>query len=128
MAGVHEKRSVLIVDDNSLFAEMLTTMLTDLGHAVVSCTNPNQALKIFSEEEERFDVVIVDENMPDMTGTELTKKLLQIKKSLPVILLTGYGNRLSMEQLRSCGFRKVLLKPLLKYDLQAVLEKAVYHS
>jgi len=57
-------------------------MLTDLGHAVVSCTNPNQALKIFSEEEERFDVVIVDENMPDMTGIELTKKLLQIKKSL----------------------------------------------
>ena len=128
MAGVHEKRSVLIVDDNSLFAEMLTTMLTDLGHAVVSCTNPHQALKIFSEEEERFDVVIVDENMPDMTGIELTKKLLQIKKSLPVILLTGYGNRLSMEQLRSGGFRKVLLKPLLKYDLQAVLEKAVYHS
>jgi two-component system, cell cycle sensor histidine kinase and response regulator CckA len=125
MQPIRMVNSILVVDDNSIFTEMLVPMLTDLGYSAVPYNNPGRALDMFSANPYRFDMAIVDEKMPGMTGSELTAQLRQVKEDFPVILLTGYGNTLTMRQLRSTGFRAVLMKPLLKDDLRIALEKAL---
>ena len=125
MTQTYKGGSILVVDDNSLFSGMLTTMLTDLGYASVPCNDPSKALRLFSSNPDRFDMAIVDEIMPDMKGTELAVELLKVKHDLPVVLLTGYGSAISLEQVRTVGFRSVLLKPLLKGDLRILLDSVL---
>ncbi len=83
------RNRVLVVDDNRVITEMLSEMLGHLGYLSVVCTDPRDALTLFTENPEGFDAVIVDEIMPALRGTELTGQLLQIRSQIPVVLLTG---------------------------------------
>lgn len=123
MGRIGKKDTILVVDDEEMVGDTLTLTLNRLGYPAVTCSSPYEALRLFSREPERFDVAIVDEIMPEMRGTALATQLLRIKDDLPVILTTGYGNLISMEEVKAAGFRAVLLKPVLTEPLRMALEK-----
>jgi len=115
------KRRILVVDDDEIVSDMVGQMLRHLGYLSVVCRKPTDALTLFSRASERFSAVIVDEMMPDLRGTELTSRLLQIKDDIPVILITGHGDMISLEKIRKSGVRATLLKPVLMGRLQETL-------
>lgn len=119
------KATILVVDDDEQFTDMMQESLTRLNYAGATCNDPLEALNLFASMPERFDVVIVDEIMPHMKGTELTIRLLQIKDDLPVILLTGHGDLIPVDVIRTSGVRTVLVKPVLKEDLRAALDRVL---
>ncbi|MBC3776464.1 PAS domain-containing sensor histidine kinase [Pseudomonas sp. SWRI99] len=85
--------SVLVVDDDSLVLTSTSLLLEDLGHRVVSATSGNQALKLF-DEGEVIDLMITDMAMPHMSGAQLAHAVRLLKPDLPIILATGYAERL----------------------------------
>ncbi|MEN6617347.1 MAG: response regulator [Syntrophorhabdus sp.] len=111
----------MVVDDDEIVAGMVGQMVRRMGYLSVVCRKPTTALILFSRASERFSAVIVDEIMPELRGTELIPKLLQIKKEIPIILMTGHGDMISLETIRKSGARATLLKPVLMGRLQETL-------
>ena len=81
---------ILLVDDDVILVFSAERMLKQLGYCVVSRTDPNQALELFSSNSDQFDLVITDQVMPQMSGMELAYQLNLIRPGLPIILCTGY--------------------------------------
>jgi CheY-like chemotaxis protein len=102
---------------------MLGEMLRHFGYLSVIRNDPRDALTLFARTPERFDAAILDEIMPALRGTELAGQLLQIKNHIPVILLTGHGGLITLDQIRASGVRATLIKPVLKEQLRLVMDR-----
>lgn len=85
--------SVLVVDDDSLVRTSTVLLLEDLGHRVISATSGAQALELF-EQGEVIDLMITDMAMPQMSGAQLAHAVRLLMPDLPIILATGYAERL----------------------------------
>ena len=111
---------ILLVDDDEAIVHLAKNMLEYLGYAVVTSTNSLEALEIFKQGPENFDLVLTDHIMPKLTGRELARRIHWINPDLPVIIFTGMGDLLPMEQKETLPIKKYLLKPLV---MQTLAEK-----
>jgi len=104
---------ILFVDDEPAAAKLMFTALSKLGYETVTENAPARALELLKAEPEKFDLVITDLSMPEMTGLELAAAIHQARPDLPVILLTGYGQDIDQAQPpEHYGIRQVLIKPV----------------
>lgn len=85
--------SVLVVDDDNLVLTSTVLLLEDLGHRVLSVTSGSHALSLF-DQGEVIDLMITDMAMPHMSGAQLAHAVRLLKPDLPIILATGYAERL----------------------------------
>ena len=81
--------TILAVDDDALVLFNTTAMLEDMGHTVVEAYNPKDALAALATQ--KFDLVITDQAMPQMTGAQLVAEIRKTQPHLPVIVATGYA-------------------------------------
>jgi CheY-like chemotaxis protein len=103
---------VLVVDDEPAVGEFMGELLESWGLEVTIKPNGAEAEALFAQDPQRFDLVVTDQTMPKMTGTELAQRLLAQRPGLPVILYTGYTERLTEEQTRRSGIRALVTKPV----------------
>jgi len=103
---------VLIVDDEESLVFTVKYKLQKLGYKVVAEQNPINALDIFNKEPDRFDLVITDMVMPEMTGDVLTKEVMKIRPDIPIILCTGYSENISEEKAKALGVGAYVMKPV----------------
>ncbi|MCW5202396.1 response regulator [Desulfobulbus sp. US4] len=103
---------ILFVDDEELLIDMGKDMLARLGYHVTVKKSSLEALEIFKEQPDNFDLVITDQTMPDMTGFELAKNMLQSRPNLPIILCTGYSALVDEKVAKAQGIKEFLLKPV----------------
>ncbi len=103
---------ILFVDDEKCLADLGKVMLEDYGYEVESVTNPDVALATFKENHGRFDMVITDYMMPEMTGDRLARKILEIRPEIPVIMCTGFNKSLTPEIVNEAGIKKFITKPI----------------
>ena len=116
---------ILFVDDEEMLAKMGEAILTRLGYRVTVETNSIEALKVIQSQPDRFDLVITDQTMPGMTGSDLARRILQIRPEMPIILCTGFSNQISEEKARIYGIKGFAMKPLAKKDLAALIRKVL---
>ena len=116
---------ILFVDDEDILADLGKAMLEQLGYAVTSLTRSQDALALFQNQPDRFDVVITDQTMPGMTGMDFGRKILQVRPDLPIILCTGYSSIINEEQAKAAGFKGFAMKPLSKQVLATLLRKVL---
>ena len=88
-------------------------------------TDSTEALKLFSEDPSRFDLVITDQAMPDMNGAQLSKKVLTIRPDIPIILCTGHSDNISSESSREMGVREFLTKPVTRHQLATAVRRVL---
>jgi len=112
---------ILFIDDEAILAEMGKNMLERLGYQVTARKNSIEALTTFQNQPQDFDLVITDQTMPGMTGSDLARRMLQIRPDLPIILCTGYSSLMSKENARSLGIKGFAMKPLAKKDIAALI-------
>jgi PAS domain S-box-containing protein len=112
---------ILFVDDEEQLAALGKRALTALGYEVEATTRTEAALAMISAEPARFDLVLTDFTMPDMTGPQFAAEVWRINPELPAILLTGYSAQLTSERVEEMGFSKLLLKPVSLYSLGATV-------
>jgi PAS domain S-box-containing protein len=104
---------LLMVDDEETILTSAQALLSDYGYTVAAFTDPVRALEVFQNSPSRFDLVITDMTMPHMTGVEFSRRILDLKPSLPVILCTGHHDRINREIALAEGFSEFLEKPVL---------------
>jgi PAS domain S-box-containing protein len=119
------KRHILFVDDEEALVEVAKKMLERLGYEVVAEQDSVRALKQFQRDPERFDLVITDQTMPNMTGIELAKRLMSIRKDIPVILCTGFSEVISPEAAKTMGIREFVMKPIVKSEMAKTIARVI---
>jgi CheY-like chemotaxis protein len=112
--------AILVVDDDNLVLMNTVAMLEDLGHSVVEATSGEQALRLLRRGAS-IDLVITDQLMPGMTGTELIDAIRSERPDIPAILATGYS------ELAAGGAPKLerLSKPFTQDDLARAIATTV---
>jgi signal transduction histidine kinase/CheY-like chemotaxis protein len=113
--------TILLVDDETPLVTLGEEMLAVLGYEPVGFHDSTAALAAFHADPRRFDLVLTDEVMPAMTGTELATALHRIRPELPIVLMTGYVGPVETRALAAAGIREVLKKPLLSRPLAKCL-------
>jgi two-component system, cell cycle sensor histidine kinase and response regulator CckA len=116
---------ILFVDDERVLVELARTMLAALGYTVTALTDSIEALKIFRERKDSFDLVITDLTMPGITGIELSRAILQIRPNIPIILCTGYTEIVTEEEVKQTGIRKFVMKPLNTKDIARLIRRVL---
>jgi PAS domain S-box-containing protein len=112
---------ILLVDDEPALVDIGKITLSSLGYKVTGVTSSHEALDLFCAKPERFDLVITDMTLPQMTGIEFSRKILQIRPDIPIILCSGLRDLETEEQVKSMGIRAYCTKPLTRKDLSQVI-------
>lgn len=116
---------ILFVDDEKDLVKIAESLIGSLGYSVTAVEDSAEALGLFREDPSRFDLVITDQTMPDITGTELSMHLLQIRPDVPIILCTGYSNIINEEKAKEIGIREYIMKPVDKNDIAILIRKVL---
>jgi len=119
------KERILFIDDEQPLIEIGRQMLVRLGYEVVSTSSSIDGLNQFLADPGRFDLVISDMTMPNITGDVLAKKIMEIDPRVPIILCTGFSERISEAQARSLGISALLMKPLGMRSLAKTVRSAL---
>ncbi len=116
---------ILFVDDEQMLVDVWKQLLESLGYKVTTRTSSTEALEFFRSSPERFDIVITDQTMPNMTGDKLAKELMAVRSDIPVILCSGFSTRITQESIYEMGIRAFVMKPLLLRDLAETIRKVL---
>ncbi len=116
---------ILLVDDEDAIVEMGTSVLKRLGYEVRATQDSLEALEIFRRDPSAFDLVITDQTMPRMTGTELTQELAALRSDIPVILCTGYSEIVDRDAAKDLGIREILAKPVSRNELTECIRRVL---
>ena len=103
---------VLLVDDEKDLVEIGREMLHRLGYRVTAITGSLDALEAFKQDPFRFDIVVTDYNMPGLTGDQVARQMLSIRREIPIIVCTGFSEVFDQQQAKSIGIRQILMKPV----------------
>ncbi len=114
---------ILLVDDEDAIAFMEKQMLERLGYSVVSRTSSIEALEAFRVNPDNFDLVITDMAMPNMSGDKLASELIKIRSDIPILLCTGFSEKIPAEKAKSMGIKGFLMKPIVKKDLSNMVRE-----
>jgi signal transduction histidine kinase len=111
------KETILFVDDEQTLVTMTKQMLDLLGYHAVTRTSSIEAFELFQHDPYRFDLVMTDMTMPNMTGEKLAGKILEIRPDIPIILCTGYSEHITEQRAKTMGIRAFVMKPMVMRDL-----------
>jgi PAS domain S-box-containing protein len=117
--------TILLIDDEQMIVDVGTFMLESQGYRVLSCTAPIQALELFKENPEKFDLIVTDMTMPKMTGLDLAHAILQIRPDIPIIMCTGFSEDLTEETASDLGISEIIYKPILNRDMTEKVRKVL---
>jgi PAS domain S-box-containing protein len=104
--------TILLVDDEEALVNAVKQMLEHLGYKVTATTNSAEALHLFVQRPEQFDLIVTDYTMPKMTGTDLAREIMQIRSNIPIILCTGFNERISEKSAIEMGISALIMKPV----------------
>ena len=113
---------VLIVDDEEPLVKLATESLTEIGYTALGFTSSAAALEAFRNDPDRFDVVITDESMPGMSGSDLIREIRTIRSTIPTLLISGYLSTAVAVRARQAGANELLKKPVSSDDLANSLD------
>ncbi len=116
---------ILIVDDEMAVAKMYGNALERQGYTVTICTNSQAALALFRTDPKRFDLVLTDMTMPNLTGEALAREVRRIRPEIPIMLCTGYHKVMTEEEALQKGFDAFEMKPLTKSILLKTVRKVL---
>jgi len=116
---------ILIVDDEKAIIDITKKILTFLRYGVEARTSSLEALELFKAMPDKFDMVITDMTMPQMTGDMLARELIKIRPDLPVILCTGFSEKITKENAETMGIKAFLMKPLLKKEMAHTIRRVL---
>lgn len=108
--------NLLIIDDEQRYADMLAKRLALRGCACEVCYNGQDAIHVVKQK--KFFLIVLDLQLPDVYGTEVLRKIKEIKPEIPVVILTGHGTEKDREECMAQGAYAFMHKPL---DIEELL-------
>ena len=108
---------ILFVDDEAHLVKIGEKFFQSFGYNVVAVHDSLEALQLFLDKPDQFDMVITDMTMPHVTGVELAKRFMEVRPEIPIILCTGFDDSINEEKAKAIGIRKFLIKPVSMMDI-----------
>ncbi len=115
--------TILVVDDEPMALKLVQTVLEKRGFEVLVTTNPLQALTIFKSKRGEIDLLITDIVMPEMEGTRLAAKVVEIEPELPILFMSGFVTEDEVEQAASISQFAFIRKPFRPATLVQAVRK-----
>jgi signal transduction histidine kinase/ActR/RegA family two-component response regulator len=116
---------ILFVDDEPEITFMGKKMLENLGYKVSISSDSTFAYEEFKNNPGKYSLLVTDQNMPNLLGTDLAIKMRVLQPDLKVIIITGYSDNLSEEVLNQNGISDVILKPMILDDFSKVIRRVL---
>jgi CheY-like chemotaxis protein len=117
---------VLLVDDEANVLAMTAQVLSRLGYDPVEFSDGHAALAAFEAAPRSFDVVVTDDVMPGLSGTGLASLLRQLRRELPIVLVSGYSGPILSQRALAAGISELLVKPLQPRNIAAALARVLH--
>jgi DNA-binding NtrC family response regulator len=122
MNGHHDKH-ILLVEDNIMELISIHRLLVLIGYYVTATTDPREALRLFTDEPDKFSLLITDQLMPMMHGHELVTRVHMIRKEIPVIVCSGAEDTLLELLDQRSDIYEYILKPFSRAELEHAVER-----
>jgi CheY-like chemotaxis protein len=116
---------IMFVDDEPEITYMGKKMLENLGYRVTIKSESPAALEEFLKNPRGYDLVVTDQNMPQMKGTEMVSKMKDVMPDLKIVIITGYADNLSEKEIARYGISEVILKPMVLDDFSKIIRKVL---
>jgi DNA-binding NtrC family response regulator len=117
----------MIVDDERALLELAEETLAESGYEPIGFASSAAALAAFRAAPDRFNLIVTDEVMPEVTGTELARKIKQLRPDIPIILVSGLGGTQLAKAAVATGVSLLLRKPLQRRDLAESVARVLEH-
>lgn len=114
---------ILLVDDEVALLHLGEEMLAMLGYEAAAYASSAEALAAFAAEPQRFDAVLTDETMPQLSGSQMSLQMRRIRPDIPIILMSGYVGPNLAALARQGGVNELLSKPLVPRDIARALAR-----
>ncbi len=119
------KERVLLVDDEELLVQTTGDSLEKLGYRVMRFYDSQKALDFFRENPEAIDCLVTDLTMPKLNGVNLAAAVQALRPGLPVVLCTGFSERLDETKSKRMGLSAFVMKPVLRAEMARVLRRVL---
>ena len=116
---------ILFVDDEKAAVDAFQPILQSLGYKVTARTSSIEALEAFRNKPQGFDLVITDQTMPNMTGDALAKELMTIRPDIPIILCTGFSEKIDERRAKAMGIRAFVMKPIVMRQIANTIREVL---
>ena len=116
---------ILLVDDDPAQLKGLARMLEQFGYQVTAESSGRSATTAFKKDPRAFDLVITDQTMPKMSGLELARSLVKVRADIPVILSTGFSEKVNSENVGRDGIRAFIMKPFTAQEISGLIRKVL---
>jgi DNA-binding NtrC family response regulator len=114
---------ILLIDDEESALKSMESVLKHLGYDVSGKKDPSEALEVFNAESDKFDLVITDQIMPGLSGLELSKKILEVRPDIPVLICTGFSDKIDKQITLNIGIREVVFKPFKMSEFARIVRR-----
>ncbi|MDA8140060.1 MAG: PAS domain S-box protein [Desulfobacteraceae bacterium] len=116
---------ILLVDDEEAIVRMMGSVLTRLGYRITACTSSTEALEKISADAARFDLLLTDMFMPGLTGIKLAREAKRIMPRMPVIICTGFSDKLEAAGCKALGMDGYIMKPVTSREIAKIVRRAL---
>ena len=116
---------ILFVDDEKPLIDLGRTLLERLGYRVETRASSIDAIEAFRADPGKYDLVISDMTMPKMSGDELARAIKAIRSDIPIILCSGFSDRIDARAKEAIGVSAFLMKPVTYGDLAKTVRMAL---
>lgn len=116
---------ILFIDDEESIVKVVSQMLTRLGYSVDSKINPLDALSDFKSAPDSFDLLISDMTMPNLTGDQFALEIKAIRSDIPIIICTGFSERMDDQKADHLGISGILIKPIVRSEMAKMVRKVL---
>ena len=121
----HGVERILLVDDESPLVDVGILLLSSVGYQVSGVTSSLEGLKRFQSNPTAFDLVLTDQNMPQMNGSDMAKEMMAVRPDIPIILCSGFSEDMSPDTAAAIGISGFLYKPLVLRDLAFTIRQVL---
>ncbi len=119
----HHSATILVIDDDVDFCDMVETALRRLGHEVVSVHDPLEGLAAIQEDPSLWNLVVTDQSMPGIKGSDLVRRIKQVRPVIRCVICTGYSSSLNEPAALAAGADGYRTKPLDIDDFAALVAR-----
>ena len=116
---------ILLVDDEPAIVNMESQVLERLGYDVTAWAGSMEALDDFKADPYKFDLIITDMTMPNMTGIQLSNEIKGIRPDIPVIICTGFSDQINQKNSRELGIQGYVLKPVIRREIAKMIREVL---
>ena len=113
---------ILLIVYEHVIRDILTRMLTERGHEVVTCSSGPAGIKVFGKSKKKFDVVMSDIALPDISGFGVAKQIKEMSQETPIILMKGPDKELDLSKFKESGAELVISRPFSMHNTVHLVE------